>query len=306
MLKKVPHWAPLHAPVDSVLALGGGHLLPSGRLRRRWELRTRRVSRVLPKPDHLGPEYGGQFADRSIVAVYHYRPPYPAAVFDVLVGLVVPPGTVLDVGTGTGEIARGLVGRVSAVDALDPSAGMLAKGRGLPGGDDPGLTWILGSAEDGPLRVPYGLVVAAASLHWTEWAVVLPRIRAALAPAGVLAIVDLVEEPHPWDGPLRDLIARYSSNRRFRPYDLVAELVDRRLFHELGRCRTVPDPFTQPVAAYVESFHARNGFSRDRMAPERVAAFDAAVTGLVAPHAVDGVVRLAVAGEIVWGVPAPA
>jgi SAM-dependent methyltransferase len=260
---------------------------------------------VLPKPAHLGPEYGGQFADRSVVAAYHLRPPYPAAVFDTLVSLVVPPGTVLDIGTGTGEIARPLVGRVLAVDALDPAAGMLAKGQDLPGGDHPGLTWTLGSAETGPLRPPYGLIVAGASLHWTEWTTVLPRLRAALAPAGHLAIVDLIVASNPWDGPLGELIARYSTNPQFRPYDLVAELVQRRLFHERGRYRTASVPFVQPVAAYVESFHARNGFSRDRMAPALAAAFDTAVTGLVAPHAGDGVVRLSVAGEIVWGMPAP-
>ena len=235
--------------------------------------------------------------------------PPPTAVprrsFCVLVGLVVAPGTVLDLGTGTGEIARTLVERVAAVDALDPSPAMLAKGRDLPGGDHPGLRWILGSAEDGPLRSPYGLVVAAASLHWTEWAIALPRIRAALAPGGVLAIVDLVAEPRPWDELLRDLIAQYSTNRRYRPYDLVAELADCRLFHELGRCRTAPVPVDQPLADYIESFHARNGFSRERMEPAQAIAFDAAVAHLVVPHAVDGVVRLAVAGEIVWGVPAP-
>lgn len=261
---------------------------------------------MLPKPDHLGREYGGQFADPGVVAAYHHRPPYPAEVLDILVGLVVAPGTVLDVGTGTGEIARGLVGRVAGVDAVDPSAGMLAKGRGLPGGGHPRLTWILGGAEDAPLHPPYGLVTAAASLHWTKWAVVLPRIRSVLAPGGVLAIVDLAEEPRPWDGSLREVIARYSTNRRFRPYDLVAELEDRGLFRELGRRRTAPVPFAQPVAAYVESFHARNGFSRDRMGPEDATAFDAAVEGLVAPHAVAGVVQLGVAGEVVWGVPGPA
>ena len=74
----------------------------------------------------------------------------------------------------------------------------------------------------------YGLVTAAASLYWTEWAVVLPWIRAALAPGSVLAIVDLAEESSSWDGPLHEVIARYSTNRRFRPYDLVAELTGSR------------------------------------------------------------------------------
>jgi SAM-dependent methyltransferase len=261
---------------------------------------------MLPKPNHLGPEYASQFADPSVVAAYHHRPPYPAEVFDRLVDLVVAPGTVLDVGTGTGEIARRLVGRVAGVDAVDPSPGMLAKGERLPGGDHPDLTWILGRAEEAPLRPPYGLICAAAALHWMDWAVVLPRFRDLLTPGGVLAIVEQHELTNPWDGLLREIIGQYSTNRRYRPYDLVAELVDRRLFRELGRFRTRPVPFAQPVAAYVESFHARNGFSRDRLSAADAAAFDAAVAGLVAPYVVADEVRLSVVGEVVWGMPSPA
>ena len=41
-----------------------------------------------PKPDHLGPEYGAQFADASIAAAYGCRPPYPAAVIDLLAALI--------------------------------------------------------------------------------------------------------------------------------------------------------------------------------------------------------------------------
>src|SRR5262249_55186769 len=68
--------------------------------------------KVRPKPDHLGPEYAAQFGDPSVVAAYRHRPPYPAEVFDILVGLIADePRAVLDVGTGTGEIARGLAPR---------------------------------------------------------------------------------------------------------------------------------------------------------------------------------------------------
>ncbi|MGH2534437.1 MAG: class I SAM-dependent methyltransferase [Thermomicrobiales bacterium] len=106
------------------------------------------MTEVLPKPDHLGPEYGAQFQDPSVVAAYHHRPPYPDAVYDILVGLIAAePRTVLDVGTGTGAIARGLAGQVARVDALDLSRRMLAKGRGLPGGDHPNLVWIEGYAD---------------------------------------------------------------------------------------------------------------------------------------------------------------
>jgi SAM-dependent methyltransferase len=260
---------------------------------------------VPPKPDHLGPEYGAQFSDPAVVAAYRHRPPYPAGVFEVLAGLVVEPRAVLDAGCGTGAIARGLVGRVDRVDAVDPSAAMLATGRALPGGDHPALRWILGAAEGASLGPPYGLVVTASSLHWMEWSVVLPRFQRCLASGGVLAIVGERVLPTPWDKALAPVIARHSTNRRYRPYDLIEELETRCLFRPLGSHTTEPVPFVQPVAAYAESFHARNGFSRDRMDPAAAAAFNRAVTEVVSPYSPDGVVRLEVAADIVWGEPAP-
>jgi SAM-dependent methyltransferase len=261
---------------------------------------------VLPKPDHLGPEYAAQFADPSVVAAYRHRPPYPSEVFDILLSLIADePRAVLDVGTGAGELARGLVGRVARVDAVDPAPGMIATGRALPGGDHPGLRWIEGRAEDAPLDPPYALVTAGQSLHWMDWAVVLPRLRDALTPRGVLAIVGQREGPYPWDAEVLKVIQRSSTNTRYRPYDLIAELETRRLFEVVGRTLTEPVAYTRTVSEYVESFHARNGLSRDRLDPAVAAAFDREVTALVAPHADGGVLRLNVAGNIVWGRPAP-
>lgn len=259
---------------------------------------------MLPKPDHLEPAYGSQFQDPSVVAAYRHRPPYPAEVFDVLIGLVAgEPGSVLDLGTGTGAIARGLVGRVARVDAIDPSRGMIEAGRGLPGGDHPDLTWVEGHAENAPLRPPYGLVTAGASLHWMDWATVLPRVRDALVPGGVLAIVDEREQPQPWDAALKGIIGRFSTNRAYRPYDLIEELERRGLFRRQGRLRTAPVAFRRTVAEYVESLHARNGLSRDRTTAEAASAFDREVTALVTPHAVDGRLSLRVAAEVAWGFP---
>jgi SAM-dependent methyltransferase len=261
---------------------------------------------VQPKPDHLGPEYGAQFSDPSVVAAYRHRPPYPAEVFDTLLGLMAGESrTVLDVGAGTGEIARPLAPRVALVDAVDPSPGMIAAGRMLTGGDHPNLCWIEGYAEDSPIYPPYGLIVAGQSLHWMEWTAVLPRFRDALVSGGVLAIVGQRETPQPWDAEVLGAIQRYSTNLRFRPYDLISELESRGLFRTLGRCTTAPHPFERDVAGYVESFHARNGLSRDRMTAEAAAAFDRTVTELVAPYAPSGRLALAVSGEVVWGLPMP-
>lgn len=259
-----------------------------------------------PKPRHLERDYAEQFQDRSVVAAYRRRPPIPAPVFDILLDLIVDePRVVLDAGCGTGAVARELASHVERVDAVDFSPAMLTAGQRLPGGDQPRLRWIAGAVEDVPLDPPYALIVAAHSLHWLDWPVVLPRFRQLLAPHGALAIVWQDEAPQPWRDDLMTLIARFSTNRDFQPYHLIDELTGRGLFRQHGMRQTAPRPFAQSIASYIESIHSRNGFSRERMAPADAAAFDGAVTRLLHAAHPDGVVRLAIAGNVVWGEPAP-
>jgi ubiquinone/menaquinone biosynthesis C-methylase UbiE len=133
------------------------------------------------------------------VAAYHHRPPYPSAVFSVLRDILPSePRTVLDIGCGTGDIARPLAGMVHAIDAVDRSKRMIERGRGLPGGERPNLSWIEGEAEDVSLpRASYGLVTAGESLHWMDWDRLLPRLSELLSPGGYLAILDRNEVPNP-------------------------------------------------------------------------------------------------------------
>lgn len=121
----------------------------------------------------------------------------------------------------------------------------------------------------------------------------------------MLAIVGVSEDMYPWSAALQGVIDRYSTNRDFRPYDIVEELESRQLLRTVGRRATAPIPLERSVASYVESFHARNGFSRDRMTPANAAAFDAEATALVTPHAEDGIVRSEIVATVVWGEPAP-
>ena len=87
------------------------------------------MGNMLPRPAQFGREYGSQFSDASVVSSYHLRPPYPEETFEILV-MLLPADcrSVLDLGCGTGEIARRIAPRVERVDAVDPSAGMIAKG----------------------------------------------------------------------------------------------------------------------------------------------------------------------------------
>ena len=224
-----------------------------------------------PKPSFLGPRYASAFEDPAVVASYHTRPPYPEEVFSLLAGLLAGrPGPVLDLGCGTGIIARRLVEHAERVDALDVAPAMLAEGKRLPNGDHPRLRWMLGRAEDAPLGGPYALVTAAASLHWMDWTVVLPRLHDALTPDGLLVIIVDGQLPPPWHAELLPVLAHYSTNQEYQVgFDLVTALEQRGLLDLHERRRTAPVPFRQSVDAYVESFHARSGFSRARMEPQR-------------------------------------
>jgi ubiquinone/menaquinone biosynthesis C-methylase UbiE len=222
---------------------------------------------MIPKPVHLGPEYGGQFRDQSIVDSYATRPPYPAKVFSILEELIIDePRIVLDLGCGTGDIARNFASSTERIDAVDPSVAMLAHARTLPGGNDLRINWINATAEEFDYPATYALAVTAESLHWMEWYFVLPKIGRTLSEHGRLAVVGGRSfTTMPWRDGLEELIARYSTNREYQPYNVIEELEHRKLFNIERKIRTEPVPFTQSVQDYIESFHSRNGLSRQRL-----------------------------------------
>lgn len=259
-------------------------------------------------PAFLCSEVAATFEDRAVAASYRYRPTYPDQVFETLAGLISDePRAVLDLGCGTGFVARPLAPLVDRVDAIDVSAAMIEEGKGLPDGDHPRLTWLVGPAESVPLYPPYALVTAGDSLHWMEWDTVMPRLASALSPHGSLAILSVNGDVAWDDGTIRqgivDLIRRYSTFGEWRPdFDLVAALKQRGLFSEHGRMKTEVMPFRQSVDAYVESFHARASLSWERMAADDAAAFDAALRQLLLEQ-VDDQVELTVRASIMWGKP---
>ena len=107
---------------------------------------------TISKPKHLGPEYADQFKDESVAGAYVNYPPYTAEVFEVLEGLIRDePRIVLDIGCGTGDVARPLAALVDHVDAVDQSAAMIEIGRTREGGDRPNISW--GLPERGRLRI---------------------------------------------------------------------------------------------------------------------------------------------------------
>jgi SAM-dependent methyltransferase len=265
------------------------------------------MDRSTPKPKGLQAKYASQFKDPSVAGAYRYRPKYPEALFPLITELVLGrPQKVLDVGCGTGFIARPLVSLVDRVDGVDFSAPMLEIAGSLPYGNHPHIRWIHGPVETVELDPPYGLITAGASLHWMEWPVVMPRFRGLLVPGGVVALIgETSMGDAPWWPELLPIIQRFSTNRDYQPYDTVKELTGRGLFSVLGRAEDQPVSITLSVADYVESFHARNGLSRDRMQPKTAADFDAAISEILTPYTVKGNLRWQYRGTLLWGEPDP-
>src|ERR1051326_1517648 len=139
------------------------------------------------KPAHLSGEYGAWFKDPLLAAAYPARPPYPDGVIHLLAGLIRDtPGVVLDVGCGSGELARRLSPYAERVDAVDFSDAMLELARRLPAGNAENIRWTLGAVEDVPLNGPYALVTAGQSMHWMDLDVVMSRFPRVWTPNGSL------------------------------------------------------------------------------------------------------------------------
>jgi len=263
----------------------------------------------MSQPRQFGVEYASIFQDASVVAAYPHRPPYPPQTFAMLAGLIdrsVSPARLLDAGCGTGQMTSGLLAHADQIDAVDVSVAMIEAGRAMAYGADTRINWIVGRMEEVALQPPYALIVAAASLHWMPWQATLPRFAQALSPHGYLALVEGRSPPGPWADELTLILAHYSMNQDFQPYNMgtiAAELQQRSLFRQVGVMETQPVRFRQSVDAWIASIHAGNGFSRDRMAPERAAAFDQHARTVMRKHCPTGVVDLPISARIIWGKP---
>lgn len=215
--------------------------------------------------------HGSSFQEPSVVAAYKHRPTYPDETFDLLLSLIAPEGPrrVLDIGCGTGLIARPLAARLDHVDAVDISAGMIAEGKREAGGARANLNWIVSAAETAPLSPPYGLATAGDAIGWMDWRAVLPKLADALAPNALFAMLACRTLDPPWHADLLALIKRYSTMPNFRPIDAPAELTAYGVFEPRGRHTTAPVIQTQSLDDYIESFHGRSTFARERMKPGR-------------------------------------
>ncbi|QMU71662.1 trans-aconitate 2-methyltransferase [Streptacidiphilus sp. P02-A3a] len=120
-------------------------------------------------------------------AYERFRPGYPEELFELVLGYAGRPvRTALEIGAGTGKATRLFAAHGVAVTATEPDAAMLAELRGAVPAK---VTTVRAAFEDLRPGETYGLVFAAAALHWTRPEGRWSRVAGFLEPEGVFASV---------------------------------------------------------------------------------------------------------------------
>jgi SAM-dependent methyltransferase len=142
-----------------------------------------------------------------------FRAGFPEDLVGRLAGLgaVGPEVRALDVGTGTGSLARLLAPHVRSVVGTDPAAALLEEARAL--GAPPNLTYEVGVAErTGFEAESFDLVTAGQCWHWFDAGRAAAELHRVLVPGGHIAIAHFDWIPLPGNvvEATEDLIRRYN------------------------------------------------------------------------------------------------
>ena len=128
-----------------------------------------------------------------------HRPAYPEALIDracEVAGLT-PGAGVLEIGCGTGQLTRSLLGRGLRVMAVEPGEQLIARTRDQLA--DAGEVEFVGARlEDAPVpRAHYRAVFSASAIHWVDPDVSWRKIADALIDGGTVALVSYfgLEDP---------------------------------------------------------------------------------------------------------------
>jgi len=253
------------------------------------------------KPKQFEKSYGDQFSDQSVVDCYHLRPVYPKALFNYLTSLLPKNGRVLDLGCGTGALAIGLAKKGLLVDAVDPSAAMIKRGKSLA--ESVEVNWVVGSLNSFDFSDPYDLIVCANSVQWLDWPSAFPIMKQYLKPEGKLAIIDGGDlQGFSGQDDVLELVKCFSTNQDFKPYDIVSLLQEQGWYHQ-DQEQFFTCSFDQAIEDFVLSIHSRNGFSLDRMEPKAAEQFDQQVSQVLQQKNPSGLVKGEIAVRLSLGQP---
>lgn len=135
------------------------------------------------------PDFGKAAEDYA-----RYRQGFPESFFPRIaaLGCGLPGQRVLDIGTGTGLLARALAKRGCRVTGLDPNPALLGQARRLDAEAGVAIDYVEAGAEaTGLPDAAFDCISAATCWHWFDRARAAAECARLLAPAGRLLICDL-------------------------------------------------------------------------------------------------------------------
>ncbi len=252
---------------------------------------------------------GQSFEEADAAEHYRHRPEYAPGIYEKLIELSPGHDHLLDLGCGTGKIARNLCGSFKRVTAIDASANMLSVARDLQQSAYSNIDWLCGLAETVELpRGPYDLIVAAASIQWMDHAVLFPRLAGQVGPDHVFAVVDGDGAHEPpwqssWDGFLEKWIfeikrERYEPDRK--DSDFARYMTRYRDWIDIQGEFSATHVVSQTIEGFVSCQHSRDTFTTSRLG-ERLTEFDDELRTLLTQHADDNVLTYTVRSQLEWG-----
>jgi SAM-dependent methyltransferase len=127
-----------------------------------------------------------------------YRTGYPESFYELLtaLGIGTPGQRILDLGTGTGVLARAFAKRGALVTGVDIAANQIAAAQALAAQEGLNVTFQVRPAE--ALDFPEGsfeVISAGQSWWYFDKSVMIPKVLRLLTPAGCLALTDLLWLP---------------------------------------------------------------------------------------------------------------
>jgi SAM-dependent methyltransferase len=120
-----------------------------------------------------------------------HRAGFPDELFDRLkrVGICQPGKRVLDLGTGTGSLARGFAKRGCQVVALDPAPELLDEARRIDEREDVRIEYVVGKAERTQREdQSFDVVMVGQAWRWFDRPLAMREVKRVLRPGGWLLI----------------------------------------------------------------------------------------------------------------------